>query len=231
MNKKPSGDQKNPPSTDEATVCVNDLDFLLLADSQAVLSLSSFCQEMGHSYEWKRRESPSLIENGSVINWKSENHVPIVVVSKDVRISDDPSSSLGDRLQIPGAKNQEAGREKFFDPIFKAGEPRPAMNRPTAFPRCEGTRRPFVYVSSCKSSCRQIKNQVVFIQITLWSSLELVETYVHVPKNCRKRCSQDQRRYFYSAVSTVFQKSGESNGMLVSFAEHTRQTVKQKVTV
>ena len=58
---------------------------------------------MGDSCQWKKGESPSLIEDGKITKCKSENHVPIVTISKEPRIHDDPSEenpgvqALGDR--------------------------------------------------------------------------------------------------------------------------------------
>ena len=53
----------NAESAEEATGHLNDVDVfvtvMLAEDSPGVLSL---CEEMGHSFEWKRRESPSQIE-------------------------------------------------------------------------------------------------------------------------------------------------------------------------
>ena len=68
-------------STDEATVNVNDSDFLvimmLVEDSPAVLTLGCLGEEMGYASEWKKEESPSLIKDGKVMRCKSENYVPI----------------------------------------------------------------------------------------------------------------------------------------------------------
>ena len=77
---------------------------MLLEDSPAVLSHGFPCEDMGYPCELKR-ESPSLIRGGKLIRCKSENHVPIVAVSKGLRIPDDPSKALGDRLQIPGVRS------------------------------------------------------------------------------------------------------------------------------
>ena len=52
----------------------------------------------------KKGESRSLTKSGKVIRCKSENHVPIVAVSKETRILDDPSKASADRLQTPGAR-------------------------------------------------------------------------------------------------------------------------------
>ena len=77
-------------STEQATVYVNNLDvfatMILLKDSPAVLSLDLFCEEMGYSYGWRRRESRSLIKVGQVLRCTSENHVPLSAVSKEPRV-------------------------------------------------------------------------------------------------------------------------------------------------
>ena len=86
---------------------VNDLGVFCHMDTAgrftAVPSLGLLCEEMSYSYEWKG-ESPSLVRDGKMVRCKSENHVPIVAVSKEPRKHDDPSKSSGDRLQISGAR-------------------------------------------------------------------------------------------------------------------------------
>ena len=44
--------------------------------------------------------------------YKSENHVPIVEVSKGARVPDFPVKASGDRLQRPGARAARADGEK-----------------------------------------------------------------------------------------------------------------------
>ena len=53
------------------------------------------------------------ILDGNVIWCKSENHVPLVAVSKGLRTRDFPWKALGDRLQIPGVQAPESGRTRF----------------------------------------------------------------------------------------------------------------------
>ena len=78
-------------SIEDATVFADDLDdavtMLLLKGSPAVPSLGLSCEEMGYSYEWNKGESPSLIKDGRVIRCKSENHLPIAAVSKELCVS------------------------------------------------------------------------------------------------------------------------------------------------
>ena len=52
----------------------------------------------------KKGDSPSLIKDGHVLRWKSENHVCIVAVSGDLRKFDVPLKASGDRLGIPPAE-------------------------------------------------------------------------------------------------------------------------------
>ena len=63
--------------TEEATVCVNDLDvcvtMMLLVDSSTMLSFGLFCECMGSPTNGKRGESPSLVKDGTVILCRSEN--------------------------------------------------------------------------------------------------------------------------------------------------------------
>ena len=87
---------------------------MLLQDSPAVFSLGVVCEELSNSYEWKRQESPSLNEDGKVIWYKSENHVPIgAVPTKGPRTPDNPSC---DRLQIPGASTPGDQPRKVLQP-------------------------------------------------------------------------------------------------------------------
>ena len=51
----------------------------------------------------EKRVSPSSIKDGKVIRCKSENHVPLVAVSEELRIPDVLSKAAGDRLHIAGA--------------------------------------------------------------------------------------------------------------------------------
>ena len=60
---------------------------------------------------------------------KSQNHAQIATVSKEPRTPDDPSKASGDRLQIPA--HQDAGREKFFNPMSQARRTQ-ARHRPIA---------------------------------------------------------------------------------------------------
>ena len=69
---------------------------------------------MGFSCQWKKGESPSSTQAGAVTRCMSENQVPIVAVSEELRLPDDPSKASGDRLQIPGA------REKSLNPMSQA---------------------------------------------------------------------------------------------------------------
>ena len=48
---------------------------------------------------------------------KSENHVPVVELSKELRIPDVLLMASGDKLQAPGA---ETGLEKFCNPMCQA---------------------------------------------------------------------------------------------------------------
>ena len=85
----------------ELDVCVT---MMLLEDSPAVLPLCLLCTETVYSFEKKNGESPSLNKDVNK-KIKSEKHVPIVAVSKELRIPDDDSKASWDRLQIPGAKS------------------------------------------------------------------------------------------------------------------------------
>ena len=55
-----------------------------------------------------------LIEDGQVTRCKSENHVPIVAVSKEPRVPNDPSQASGDRLQIPNASESGDGSHQVL---------------------------------------------------------------------------------------------------------------------
>ena len=78
-------------STEAATVYVNVLvAMMLLDDSPAVLPLGLPCDEMGYSFEWIEGDSPSLVNDGKILLFKSENHVQV--------------QASGDRLQIPGVE-------------------------------------------------------------------------------------------------------------------------------
>ena len=54
------------------------------------------------SYDGKEGESPSLIKRRKTARCKSENHVPMVAVSEESLIPDDPSNAPRDRWHIPG---------------------------------------------------------------------------------------------------------------------------------
>ena len=108
-----SGEKETIRRSKEPTVIsrrFNDLDvfvtMMLLEDLPR-----SVCEELGNSFEWKRREY-----RWKVLKCMSENHVPIVAVSQEPRIPDDPSKVSGNevKIQVPG--HQETGREKFFNP-------------------------------------------------------------------------------------------------------------------
>ena len=64
-----------------------------------------------------------MIKAGKVIRCESENHVPIVTVSKDPRTPDDPSKASGNRLQIPGVRAPGDRSHKFPEWLqpFKEG--------------------------------------------------------------------------------------------------------------
>ena len=83
---------------EEATVYVKDLDILLtvkvLENTPAVLSLGTFCDENGYSYEWINGQKPHLTKNGIRIQCNTENSVPIVVLGLSASSSSSfPSST------------------------------------------------------------------------------------------------------------------------------------------
>ena len=95
---------------------------------------------MGYSYEWKREESASFIENGKVIRCKSENRAPTVAVSKELRILDDPSKASGDRLQTPGARSPgDQSREVHQSDAPSQENPGQAPGDRLHFPGVEGS--------------------------------------------------------------------------------------------
>ena len=73
----------------EATVYINDLDIFLCVrlfeDAPAVLSLGMLCEVMGCSYCWNAGEQPSLTKDGVSTKCRSDNHVPVVVMTKQRR--------------------------------------------------------------------------------------------------------------------------------------------------
>ena len=71
---------------------------MMLEDSPAVMSLGLLCDDIGYSFEWNKEESPSLNKHGQILRCKPENHVPILAVSKEPRVPDDPSKASGDRF-------------------------------------------------------------------------------------------------------------------------------------
>ena len=77
---------------------------MLLEDSPAVLSQCLLCEEMGYSCELSKGEFPFLMKDIKVIRCKSENHLPIMAVSKEPRVPDVPSKASGGRLHFPGVQ-------------------------------------------------------------------------------------------------------------------------------
>ena len=71
-------------TNEEATVHINDLETFVrvkfVDDCPAVLSLGLLYESMGYFYSWTAGEQPFMIKDG--INWRSENHVPIVAVTR-----------------------------------------------------------------------------------------------------------------------------------------------------
>ena len=70
-------------TTEEATVYVHDLDmfveFRLLIESPAVLSLGTLCEENGHSYEWHPGQPSFIIKNCGTANVKQTTTFTLVV--------------------------------------------------------------------------------------------------------------------------------------------------------
>ena len=87
---------------EEATVYVKELDILLtmkvLENTPAVLSLGSFCDENGYSYEWINAQKPHLVQNGIRIQCNTENIVLIVVPGLSASLS---SSSYQSTSRTP----------------------------------------------------------------------------------------------------------------------------------
>ena len=76
-------------TNDEATVCVNDLDFFvtvqIFKDSASNLSLGKLCH--GYSCEWTSGQKPHLFQKRQEIGCNTENYIPIVVLSLSTILS------------------------------------------------------------------------------------------------------------------------------------------------
>ena len=85
-----------------------------------MVSLGLSCEERSYSHEWNRREFPSLVQDGKVTRCKSENRVPIVVVSNEAvfPMTVGRRRATGCKFQVPD--RQETGREKLFNPMSQA---------------------------------------------------------------------------------------------------------------
>ena len=78
------------------------------------------------------------MKSGKVTRYKLENHVPIVAVSEEPRVSDDPSAATGDRLH--------------FNPMSQAWKNQARDGALIAFPRCRGIGRPVAQDSRIASN-------------------------------------------------------------------------------
>ena len=101
--------QRKAESTEEATVCINDLDFLSprccwkihqqcdlwFYDSPAVLSLGLLYEEMSYFYEWKKERASMIDKRWKIARCKSENHVPMLAVSKRTSCTRRPREGIG----------------------------------------------------------------------------------------------------------------------------------------
>ena len=87
---------------------------------------------MGYSYDWKRRKSTSLINCGLVIRCTSENHVPIVAISQELRTPTSPRRLRPTDCESQVPEHQETSRMTFqhgFSFSTKAsGEPPDSHN-------------------------------------------------------------------------------------------------------
>ena len=67
----------NGKSRDNGFVCVK-----LVDDTSAVLSLAMLCGTMGYSYSKKAGDQTSLIKDGVTFTCTSEEHVPVVALTR-----------------------------------------------------------------------------------------------------------------------------------------------------
>ena len=88
---------------EEETVHVNALDISrcekLVEDSRAVLSEGMLCEDIGYSYSWKAREQPPLTEDEVSIECPSDDHVPVVAVTKKKKGTPAQADAGGESLR------------------------------------------------------------------------------------------------------------------------------------